>query len=300
MKKYLIPLRLLKITSKCLIIVSISQSFIACGLDNENIELEESLINQDENEEIEILTPTTVEEPNIIEDSEEELVPEISFPEVNDEIISEPEITTEEIEPNEEATDNSQITNDEIATNENIVVDSPQITNEEVIEESQITNEIEVNEELTEEEDVEIVNEIVTIEETIEPQEIDDNNNSPEAEALLILVNEIRLSEGLNEVILNNELNDAAFGHSNDMFLNDYFAHEGLDGSNFVDRIREAGYTANPWSENIAKGFRDAQSVFNGWIGSEGHRNNILNPNATEMGIGVSGTLWTQVFGRRR
>lgn len=53
--------------------------------------------------------------------------------------------------------------------------------------------------------------------------------------------------------------------------------------------------------ENIAKGYYSASSVVNGWMNSQGHRANILNPNFNKIGIGYatdkSGTTyWTQIF----
>jgi uncharacterized protein YkwD len=57
--------------------------------------------------------------------------------------------------------------------------------------------------------------------------------------------------------------------------------------------------------ENIAYGFTSGRSVVNdGWMHSEGHRENILRPQYRLMGLGAyqddTGRWWTsQVFGRR-
>ena len=146
------------------------------------------------------------------------------------------------------------------------------------------------------EEPDELIN--ITTEET---ETIDNPTNFTEktdAEIILDLVNDFRASEGLSQLILNDQLNKAAFDHSNDMLINNYFSHTGLNGSNFSQRIREANYSGSPVAENIASGFRTAEAVFNGWKESEGHRANILSTRATEMGIGESGNRWTQLFGR--
>ena len=55
-------------------------------------------------------------------------------------------------------------------------------------------------------------------------------------------------------------------------------------------------------SENIAYNFEDAQAVVNGWMGSVGHRANILDPKVTQIGVAVKvasdGSLYyCQVFG---
>ncbi len=80
-------------------------------------------------------------------------------------------------------------------------------------------------------------------------------------------------------------------------------SHTGSNGSSFVDRAHAAGYRG--WSslaENVAAGYRDVNSVMNGWMGSDGHRANLLAPSTQHLGVGraaaASGTLyWTQKFG---
>ena len=52
--------------------------------------------------------------------------------------------------------------------------------------------------------------------------------------------------------------------------------------------------------ENIARGYRDADAVMNGWLTSAGHCRNIMNPNVSEMGIGEVDNWWTQVFASPR
>jgi len=59
-------------------------------------------------------------------------------------------------------------------------------------------------------------------------------------------------------------------------------------------------------AENAAYGFTSPQSVMAGWMGSPGHRDNILNPDNWEIGVGYAfesssdfGYYWVQDFGRR-
>jgi len=118
-----------------------------------------------------------------------------------------------------------------------------------------------------------------------------------QAETMLNLVNEARSDAGLNTLVLNNALNDAAYKHSLDMNTNDFFSHTGSNGSTFGERATDAEYAGFAVGENIAHGQTTAQSAFNSWMNSSGHKANILNKNATEMGLGVSNTYWTQIFG---
>ena len=55
--------------------------------------------------------------------------------------------------------------------------------------------------------------------------------------------------------------------------------------------------------ENIGWGEASAQEVFDSWMASDSHRANILNPSATEMGVGYYfdatsawGHQWVQLF----
>ena len=59
-------------------------------------------------------------------------------------------------------------------------------------------------------------------------------------------------------------------------------------------------------AENIAKGQFSVVEVMTGWMNSEGHRANILDPDFTEVGFGFSyglnnngfEVIWAQNFGR--
>ncbi len=131
------------------------------------------------------------------------------------------------------------------------------------------------------------------------------SSQTAEEQEMLDLVNDLRQSRGLNLLRLNTALNQAAFDHSSDMAINDYFSHTGLDGSNFSQRSIDAGYTGSPRGENIAAGNSGVEATFNQWKNSTGHLNNMLNNNINEMGIGHAYDshstyrhYWTQIFGR--
>lgn len=126
------------------------------------------------------------------------------------------------------------------------------------------------------------------------------------AAELLDLVNEVRAKgckcgptnmPPVSPLTWNDKLGQAAFGHSDDMKEKDYFDHEGLDGSTFVDRIRATGYEPASAAENIAWGQTTEQQVMNSWLNSEGHCRNIMQSSFKEMGAGRSDNYWTQLFG---
>ncbi len=100
-------------------------------------------------------------------------------------------------------------------------------------------------------------------------------------------------------LVWNDQLAKAAYDHSVDMNVNNYFSHTGLDGSSPGQRITAAGYAWNSYGENIAKGYTNEQAVINAWLGSEGHCKNIMNAGFKDMGVGRMGNYWTQDFGSK-
>jgi len=82
-----------------------------------------------------------------------------------------------------------------------------------------------------------------------------------------------------------------------------HYSHERPDGSRWVTVFEQADVSQRPSGENIHRAMHSAESAMNGWMSSEGHRNNILREQATTIGVGFyrdeAGRLfWVQVFGR--
>lgn len=133
-------------------------------------------------------------------------------------------------------------------------------------------------------------------------------NNSEFVDHVLELTNAERLKAGLSPLTLNLELSKAAQTHSQNMAIQDFFNHTGLDGSSPSDRARTAGYLSGV-AENIAAGQSTPEEVVQAWMESPGHRENILNPNVQVIGIGYfyleddPGNVryqhyWNQEFGK--
>lgn len=119
--------------------------------------------------------------------------------------------------------------------------------------------------------------------------------------SVLELTNAERTARGVAPLRLDVRLNRAAQAHSDEQAARGAMSHTGADGSSPGDRIDRTGYRWSRWAENVAAGYGSADAVVRGWMGSDGHRRNILNPQLTELGLGVavtpSGTpYWTQVF----
>lgn len=116
------------------------------------------------------------------------------------------------------------------------------------------------------------------------------------------ITNQEREGAGCPPVSTDERLRTAAREHSEDMAANDYFSHTGLDGRSPFDRMGDAGYP-NPAGENIAYGYRTPAEVMDGWMNSDGHRDNLLTCSHQAIGVGLAfdpngRPYWTQVFGR--
>lgn len=119
------------------------------------------------------------------------------------------------------------------------------------------------------------------------------------------LVNHVRASKGLEELLWNEQIAEIARLHSRNMASYQFFSHKGIDGTMVDDRAEQFGL-ANWYSigENIAymRGFDDPAGVaVEKWMQSTSHRRNVLTPNWKESAIGVSATsdgtyYFTQVF----
>jgi uncharacterized protein YkwD len=114
------------------------------------------------------------------------------------------------------------------------------------------------------------------------------------------LTNLERAAAGCGALHVDPRLTAAAQGHSADMANRGYFSHTTPEGATPWDRAESAGYP-NPSAENIAMGYRTAAAVVAGWMGSAGHRANIVNCASHAIGVGYDspGFYWTQLFGYR-
>jgi uncharacterized protein YkwD len=108
----------------------------------------------------------------------------------------------------------------------------------------------------------------------------------------LALVNAQRAAHGLQPLILNIKLSEAAQLWAESMARSGSLSH-----GDFAKRIRASGYTGRSLAENIAGGQKDATEAMKSWMNSSGHKANILNPTYRDVGFGGSGTFWVADFG---
>jgi hypothetical protein len=110
-----------------------------------------------------------------------------------------------------------------------------------------------------------------------------------------------------SSTIQNSALNRAAQKHTENMILLNYFDHTGKDGSTPSTRVKAEGLNVSLVGENIAAGQTTAESAFDSWWNSSGHRSNMENCSYTHVGIGYASKssinasarysdYWTNVF----
>ncbi|MEO3415856.1 CAP domain-containing protein [Roseovarius sp. CAU 1744] len=112
-------------------------------------------------------------------------------------------------------------------------------------------------------------------------------------------VNALRARHGLPPLRSEARLTRAAAGHATDMSRKGFFSHTGSDGSSVGKRARRHAYGPCVIAENIAKGHPRMEQVLRAWMGSRGHRRNILNADVTEFAlVRGSGNIWVMILGR--
>lgn len=120
---------------------------------------------------------------------------------------------------------------------------------------------------------------------------------------VLVLVNQERTDQSLSTLGWHGGLAQVGFEHSWDMHERNFVEHVNPCGESPSDRVSGAGI---PWSvvaENIARGQETALEVMIDWMGSSGHRANIIDSRMTHMAVGVyqvgGDTYWTMVLIRQ-
>jgi len=110
----------------------------------------------------------------------------------------------------------------------------------------------------------------------------------------------------VHPLVYNPDLNDAARWYAEDMEAHGCFPpdHSSCDGTSFGERVG-GFYEGSAIGENIAMGGLTPSSVvFDAWLYSDGHRENMLRAGYQELGPGFAGTpfnssWWVQDFGAR-
>jgi uncharacterized protein YkwD len=112
-------------------------------------------------------------------------------------------------------------------------------------------------------------------------------------ELILRQVNAVRATRSLAPFTDSPALSRSAAAHSRAMLTRGFFAHESANGTSFSSRIRTFyGPRSSTWTvgENLAMfgGMTPtATAVVDAWMGSPGHRANLLRGSFREAGVAV-------------
>lgn len=104
---------------------------------------------------------------------------------------------------------------------------------------------------------------------------------------LVNMLNQSRHSVGVGMLSQNSLLDKAAEMKANDMIENKYFSHISPTGTTPWFWFLQAGYNYKYAGENLAIGFYDSKGVFQAWMDSSTHKENMLNSDYTEVGTAV-------------
>lgn len=123
---------------------------------------------------------------------------------------------------------------------------------------------------------------------------------------LVDLTNQERKLNNVGALTVNQKLIDAAKQKAQDMFTNQYFAHNSPSGVSPWSWFDKVGYDFLSAGENLAIHYTDSTGVQTAWLNSPGHRANIVNGKYTEIGIaavegvyqGYPTTIVVEMFGK--
>jgi len=106
------------------------------------------------------------------------------------------------------------------------------------------------------------------------------------------LTNAERTEEGLQALERNTLLDQAAQMKAQDMAAKGYYAHVSPEGLTPMHWVEKAGYRYLAIGENLVVNRTEAEQVVDAFMGSPGHRANILRKDFTEIGIGVANGVY--------
>jgi uncharacterized protein YkwD len=129
-------------------------------------------------------------------------------------------------------------------------------------------------------------------------------HSDPEAR-LILLMNQARTKVGLRPMKASRLLGEVARVHSREMSDGNFFSHVNPAGMGPKERLERAGFVWKAYGENIGCGQDSPEKILLTWMNSASHRETILDPVFTEIGIGLvlggeCRIYWTALFARPR
>jgi uncharacterized protein YkwD len=127
-----------------------------------------------------------------------------------------------------------------------------------------------------------------------EPSEEPAEETEAYADAVVAATNEARRAEGLDELQPSDCATDVAEARAQDLVGAGELSHAPLDPV-----LEECG-PASRAAENLSRATSSPEAVVEAWLDSPGHRNNLLDPALTHLGVGCAdddgALLCAQIF----
>ena len=109
--------------------------------------------------------------------------------------------------------------------------------------------------------------------------------------SLLAAVNAARAAAGVAPLTATAPLASAAAWQSQVLAQAGYLDHTSPDGSTLVDRLARVRWHGTSAGEDLAVASAPTDAVVM-WLGSPGHRENLLRPTFHTVGLGVARGMW--------
>lgn len=106
---------------------------------------------------------------------------------------------------------------------------------------------------------------------------------------ILSATNALRAQNGLPSLRASPSLARVAQAHACDNAAQQSYSHAGSDGSTLTDRLARGRYKLGRAAENTGLGFAgNPERMMSFWVNSPRHRDNLLDPGVTELGLGLA------------
>lgn len=106
-------------------------------------------------------------------------------------------------------------------------------------------------------------------------------------ESVLVEMNRVRTACGLPPFRDDFRLRLAAEDRMSDMLELAFWSHESPDGQSPFVFVPLRGYRHSRLGENLASGFETTELLVVSWMESKGHRENLIDPGFSDVGIAV-------------
>ncbi|MEW4567223.1 CAP domain-containing protein [Tautonia sp. JC769] len=123
--------------------------------------------------------------------------------------------------------------------------------------------------------------------------------------AIVSQTNQARAEVGLPPFVVSESLQQTSRLHAENMARLNRISHvlAETETPTLADRARAVGYGFDALAENLAFNYASPSLAVEGWLASDGHRENLLSDEYTELGVAIARNAmgqpyYVQVFGR--